>query len=114
MAVSFAATTAPTSNLLGDVTQEGDGVADAINNCTLAANADQRDTNADGFGNICDPYLDNNGIVNFVDISLWAASFNTATTGDADLNGDGFANSIDYSINPDFFLQSPGLAAIPS
>ncbi|MFK8016193.1 MAG: S8 family serine peptidase, partial [Gammaproteobacteria bacterium] len=33
------------------VDTDGDGVADSADNCTLIANADQRDTNGDGFGN---------------------------------------------------------------
>ncbi|MEO1576160.1 MAG: M14 family zinc carboxypeptidase, partial [Pseudomonadota bacterium] len=33
---------------------DGDGVNDLVDNCTLIANADQRDSNGDGFGNACD------------------------------------------------------------
>ena len=34
---------------------DGDGVADATDNCPAAANADQADNDADGQGNACDP-----------------------------------------------------------
>ncbi len=88
---------------------DGDGVANNADNCTLVANSNQLDTNGDGFGNICDPDIDNNGVVNFADISIWAQFFNTANGGDADFNGDGTVNFLDFSIAfPDFFLQSPG------
>lgn len=91
---------------------DNDGVADAVDNCTLVANANQRDTNGDGFGNACDPDLDNNGIVNFTDVSMWAPFFNTMTTGDADFNGDGLANFGDYAIYPNYFLQPPGPSGV--
>lgn len=34
--------------------QDGDGVADAVDNCPLTPNADQADANFDGIGNVCD------------------------------------------------------------
>jgi hypothetical protein len=36
---------------------DDDGVGDAIDNCTLVANADQLDADNDGYGNICDGVL---------------------------------------------------------
>ena len=33
---------------------DGDGIPDSSDNCTLVANANQQDTDADGYGNICD------------------------------------------------------------
>ncbi|MGB5471915.1 MAG: hypothetical protein WBQ78_00375, partial [Gammaproteobacteria bacterium] len=49
--------------LLSGIDTDSDTVDDAIDNCTLVANADQRDTNGDGFGNVCDADFNNNGIV---------------------------------------------------
>ena len=40
---------------------DGDGVADAIDNCPSVANADQLDTDSDGVGNECDTDDDNDG-----------------------------------------------------
>ncbi len=91
-----------------DDDSDSDGLSDPADNCTLVANADQRDTNGDGYGNLCDPDLNNDGLVNFADVALWAPFFNTVTNGDEDLNGDGFANFGDFAIFPDFFLQPPG------
>ncbi|NNF17054.1 MAG: hypothetical protein HKN70_09920 [Gammaproteobacteria bacterium] len=89
-----------------------DGVDDSVDNCTLIPNAAQIDTNGDGYGNACDPDLDNNGIVNFTDVSLWAPLFNTVTSGDADFNGDGVANFGDFAIFSDYFLEPPGPSAL--
>ena len=44
---------------------DDDGIPTTLDNCTLVANADQRDTNGDGYGNVCDPDLNNDGIVNY-------------------------------------------------
>ncbi|MFK8032043.1 MAG: thrombospondin type 3 repeat-containing protein [Gammaproteobacteria bacterium] len=95
---------------------DGDGVADDVDNCTAVANPDQRDTNGDGFGNICDPDFDNNGIVNFLDVNAWVPTFNTACGDvDFDLNGDGNCNFADYAIVTSFFLSPPGPGAdVPS
>lgn len=90
---------------------DGDGVIDFQDNCTLIANADQRDTNGDGFGNVCDPDLDNNGVVNFGDVSLWVPFFLTSAS-DQDFNGDGFVNFVDYALFPQFFLQPPGPSGV--
>ena len=75
---SFSTTTGLTSIPGGNapVDSDSEGVVDDLDNCTLIANDDQRD---DGYGNICDPGLNNDGSVNFVDISLWATFFGTAT-----------------------------------
>ncbi|NNF16493.1 MAG: hypothetical protein HKN70_07075 [Gammaproteobacteria bacterium] len=90
-----------------------DDITDELDNCLLVANADQHDSNADGFGNLCDPDLDNNGVVNFVDYSLLTTAFlaTPASPGwnpDADLNNDGVVNFGDVALFPPFFLMPPG------
>jgi uncharacterized protein (TIGR03790 family) len=42
---------------------DGDGVANKMDNCSRIPNPDQRDTNGDGFGNLCDADVDNDGRV---------------------------------------------------
>jgi uncharacterized protein (TIGR03790 family) len=42
---------------------DGDGVPDARDNCLEAPNRDQRDTDGDGYGNLCDADFDNDGRV---------------------------------------------------
>ncbi len=89
------------------VDTDGDNVLDANDNCTLIANAGQRDTNNDGFGNRCDPDVNNDGIVNAGDLALMKAVF-YSTNADADLNGDGRVNVADLAIMKSLFNQPPG------
>ena len=42
---------------------DGDGVPDARDNCLEVPNRDQRDTDGDGYGNLCDADFDNDGRV---------------------------------------------------
>ncbi|RIL03031.1 MAG: hypothetical protein DCC71_15825 [Proteobacteria bacterium] len=49
--------------LLPSADADGDGVADASDNCRDLANANQRDTDGDGYGNLCDADLNGDGVV---------------------------------------------------
>ncbi|MEM7081461.1 MAG: RHS repeat-associated core domain-containing protein [Pseudomonadota bacterium] len=93
---------------------DGDSIVDASDNCTLVDNENQRDTNGDGFGNICDPDLNNDGAVNFLDTSIYLTHHLTQL-GDpnynehADFNGDGAINYVDFALFPTYFsLGHPG------
>jgi hypothetical protein len=90
---------------------DGDGVGDSSDNCTLVANPDQRDTNGDGYGNLCDADLDNSGVVSAADYLLLRARLNTADP-DADLNGDGVVSAADYLILRARLNQPPGPSAV--
>ncbi len=95
-------------------TGDGDGVGDACDNCTLVANADQRDTNGDGFGNRCDADLSGDGaVVNVLDYGLFRNAWLTTGPGlDADFNGDDVVNVIDYGIFRNSWLGAPGPSAL--
>ena len=84
-----------------------DGVKDGFDNCLLRANANQRNSNADPFGNACDADLNNNGFVNAADLALFKSFFGT-TNGDADFNGNGFVNAADLAIFKSSFGKPPG------
>jgi alpha-tubulin suppressor-like RCC1 family protein len=86
---------------------DGDGVPDPIDNCVTRANSDQRDSNHDGYGNACDPDLDDNGVVNFADLAIFRARFGT-NDANADFNGDGVVNFADLAIFRSFFGLPPG------
>ncbi len=101
------------STLDCSVDTDGDGVEDSADNCTLISNTDQRDTNGDGYGNACDPDLNNDGTVNFVDISLFGAVFPSSGVGlDEDFNGDNLVNFVDYVLFSTFFLDPPGPSGV--
>ena len=86
---------------------DNDGIDDALDNCPDTANADQRDTDGDGFGNICDADLDNTGGVNTVDLGLFRKVYFTNDP-DADFNGDGAVNILDLAIFRQLYFKAPG------
>jgi hypothetical protein len=73
---------------------DGDGVADAADDCVEHANADQADADLDGFGNACDADFDGNGVVGASDVARLAAAFGAAAgsaaySAELDLDADG-------------------------
>lgn len=90
---------------------DGDGVANVLDNCLLAVNPDQIDSNSDGFGNVCDPDLNDDNIVNFTDFAIISSAF-LSSNPDADLTGDGVVNFGDVVVLSSFFLLPPGPSGI--
>ena len=90
------------SSLAFSVDTDTDGVDDVIDNCTLISNANQRDTNSNGFGNVCDGDLTGNGIINWNDINRTYWYFGVLGdhryNPDADINGDNIVNSRDADL----------------
>lgn len=86
---------------------DGDGVADPLDNCTLVPNANQRDTNQDGFGNLCDSDFDGNRFVNTLDLAYFRSRFLTADP-HADLDGSGVVNLLDLQRFRAQFFKPPG------
>ncbi|MFK8016374.1 MAG: thrombospondin type 3 repeat-containing protein [Gammaproteobacteria bacterium] len=99
--------------LTGDVDTDNDGVADVSDNCTLVANADQIDGDADGIGNLCDTDLNNDCVTNVVDLGLFRSVFFSADPA-ADFNSDGSVNVADLGILRTRFLQPPGPSGQPN
>lgn len=89
----------------GDV--DGDGIYNLSDNCLTISNTDQRDTDGDGYGNICDPDLNNDLVVNVVDLGILQQVFFTSNA-NADFNGDGVVNVQDLGIMQTFFFEPPG------
>ena len=94
---------------------DGDGVLDAVDNCTLIPNAapSDCDTDADGYGNACDGDYDNLGSVNatdFTDYFLPVFVLGTPPTAGQDMDCAGSVNATDFSVYfvPQFSLGSPG------
>ena len=93
---------------------DGDGLADVADNCIDAANADQRDTDADGIGNWCDGDFDQNCAQNFADLGIMKASFFQPGDLDTDMNGDGATNFADLGLLKVGFFQPPGPSGVPN
>ncbi|MFK8015838.1 MAG: putative collagen-binding domain-containing protein, partial [Gammaproteobacteria bacterium] len=92
----------------GPVDSDGDGVDNVSDNCVNLANADQRDTDNDGFGNRCDADFNNDLFVNAEDLGTMRANFFATGDLDTDLNGDGVVNGVDLGILRTLFLLPPG------
>ncbi len=90
---------------------DNDGIDDSQDNCIEIPNSNQRDSNGDGFGNVCDADLDNNGTVSFADLNLFKSKFGTADQ-DADFDGNGSVSFADLSILKSLFGHPPGPALI--
>jgi photosystem II stability/assembly factor-like uncharacterized protein len=88
---------------------DGDQINDLFDNCTNIPNNIQRDTDQDGFGNLCDADLDNNGFVSFADLNLFRSRFGTSDP-NADFDGDGSVSFRDLNIFHNLFGQAPGPA----
>ena len=71
--------------------QDLDGVPDALDDCLIEANPDQLDTDQDGYGNLCDADFDGDGVVNALDFTLFRSAFLTPS-GDPGWNLDADAN----------------------
>lgn len=97
----------------GPMDTDGDGVLDADDNCTLASNADQFDSNGDGYGNACDPDINNDCITAFLDFFPYTVAFGSAFgdpsfSADLDADNNQVINFLDLFLYSSLFLQPPG------
>ncbi len=76
---------------------DGDTIPDYLDNCSLTRNTGQRDTDNDGFGNMCDCDLNNDKNVDLSDFTLFRSAWGT-TDPDADFDGNGNVDLDDFSI----------------
>jgi FtsP/CotA-like multicopper oxidase with cupredoxin domain len=90
---------------------DADNTLDYRDNCLLVTNPDQRDSNGDGFGNICDADLNGDLTVNMSDFGLFRRAYGTANP-EADFNGDGYVNMVDFGIFRSMYGSTPGPSGI--
>lgn len=90
---------------------DNDTVDDRIDNCTEVSNPAQRDTDNDGFGNMCDGDFNNDGIVDLIDVAIMRADFLLSGDLVTDLNGDSVVDLADIAMLRLTFLAAPGPSA---
>lgn len=102
----------------GSVTDgDSDLVPDQFDNCLVIANGpneapkNQRDTDADGYGNACDPDYDQNNAVTITDFSTFLADF--GGPGDlTDHDGNGAVTVTDFSVFLTYFGGPQGQSGL--
>jgi hypothetical protein len=92
---------------------DADGIADRRDNCQQVANPDQRDSDHDGYGNLCDGDLNNDGKTDGADLKVFNLRYKTSDA-DADFNGDGIVNTLDLSILKLLYGKPPGPSGLVS
>lgn len=90
---------------------DGDGVPNVVDNCITVFNTDQRDTDDDGYGNMCDADLDGSLRVDGDDLDIMRKAFFSGYV-HADLNGDGVVNVIDLGILHVLYARPPGPSSV--
>ena len=92
---------------------DGDGVQDILDNCVNVANGNQRDTDDDGLGSVCDADYNNNNVVDLPDFSQLRAAFGSsdgdpAYDANVDTDGSGSVDLGDFSLLRSQFGSAPG------
>ncbi len=92
---------------------DGDGVVDAFDNCLVVPNPDQRDTNQDGYGNLCDMDYDGDLGVGISDFGVFKLAFgrllgDPAYNPDVDAEGDDAVGISDFGLFKLAFGFAPG------
>jgi hypothetical protein len=92
---------------------DGDGVNDDTDNCINVYNPEQIDTDEDGYGNSCDPDLDNDGYVGTLDLRIIEEAYGSSLGDDnwnphADLNSDNLVDMSDVSVWVEMQGSPPG------
>ena len=78
---------------------DNDGISDPVDNCCATYNPGQRDTDSDGYGNMCDCDVNNSDVVDASDMAVLLLDWDsTGPDLNTDFNGDEIVNSSDVAI----------------
>ncbi|MEM9385048.1 MAG: hypothetical protein AAGA68_08290 [Pseudomonadota bacterium] len=95
-----------------DSDADADGIGNAYDNCTFVSNTDQRDSNGDGFGNLCDGDFNGDLLTTGIDFFLFRNEIQSTDSPDQDLDGDGIVTGADFVIFRGLLGQPPGPSEI--
>ena len=103
----------------GPSAADGDGIEDFFDNCYLDANADQKDFDHDGCGNVCDSDSNNDGLVNALDLTAFKATYlkgegSPGYNSAYDATCDGLVNALDLTVFKGNYLQTAGPSGFPA
>jgi len=94
---------------------DGDLVPDDADNAIFVVNPDQRDSNGDGYGNVIDADLTNDGVIDVEDLLIFRRDFGSTgfqdgvdPAADADFDGNGAVDVDDLLIFRDLFGEPLG------
>ena len=110
------------SPVVSSVDSDSDGIVNLEDNCIDVPNGplipdagsnSQVDTDGDGYGNMCDGDLNNDGSTNTLDLNLYKLAHRTSPgdtnyNADADFNGDVVINTLDLNIYKGLHRKPPG------
>jgi len=103
----------------GGADTDADGVENFFDNCLSDANADQKDVDHDGCGNVCDSDNNNDGATNSSDFSAFKSTYlksegNPGYNPNFDATCEGNVNSSDFNIFKGNYLIAPGPSGFPA
>ncbi|MEI4235504.1 hypothetical protein V8324_22090, partial [Roseovarius sp. D22-M7] len=94
---------------------DGDLVPDDADNAIFVSNPDQRDSNGDGYGNVIDADLSNDGVIDVEDLLIFRSDFGSTgfedgvdPAADADFDGNGAVDVDDLLMFRDMFGEPLG------
>ena len=92
---------------------DADGVLDTLDNCLGISNPDQHDSNGDGYGNLCDPDVTNDGVISTPDFLVFSEKWGLSLgepgyAPDVDLTGDNKIGVPDFLKLSAYWGKEPG------